>query len=1208
MPSWFDSEDPASNGLADLARRAPDAPALKRSLDAVAGELMLSNDLRERLAGIGRAGQLTVGEFLSSPEPHGSLDARGVQLRRAFERWLAANAHRPASSVRAAPTLSELLEATGIPDLADWPVAALLPENAYVSDTPLGQVARGGGWHRNEVELATKAVRNFKADLEQRRAQGLAEAPLVDSVQASGNEALDAVRRAAALTRQSTIQIWPERLLDLRLHFAFKAERLRSQLRLRGAHQPATVAFPPLATWRGPEQLSCDCGRPQCIHRAISLDVLLDETARPDAPLARLIVTSMQPRWKRAIEEYLAKEDAPPPSRDQPGALSFTFSDRGVDIRLHAIGKRGKGRSGRLLSRLSESIRRLDGHDRRLAELFMLAEAEAPYATRESSFFGDALLQLAGHPDVRWRQEGPLPVEVASARVVAEETADGLRFRVFAGLTELSNVPREGFPCTGGMVLPQLEGGHILLVKVPDPALRFLITLRDHGPDFPREALPALAAVLPRLEAALPVELPEELRGEERPTASRPTLRVEARGEGLLLALRIEPLPHGPLFLPGQGVPMSVGLEGHKRTFARRDFEQELAAATAAAGLLGLDPTAAAEPYTWHLDRTDRHVETLRRIAQSGLPVEWKVPKPRFTSEAKLDRLRLSVSKKRDWFGLEGEVEVDDRRVALAALLEAARLRRRWVKLGEGDYAQLSDHLLEKLAPLAHLSEGEASPTLTLGTVPLIEALVPQVLELAAAEGWRRMSEKMAGAEALHIELPAGLTATLRDYQVEGFRWLSRLAHWGAGAVLADDMGLGKTLEALTLLLARAPLGPALVVAPASVLHTWRAEAARFAPSLRMHLFHEGDRALGGLQAADVVVVSWGLLTRESELFAEARFATVVLDEAHAIKNAATKRARAAHGLQGEFVLALSGTPVENHLGELWSLFRAVLPSLLGSEESFRRRFGGAEGEAVRALAALAKPFILRRTKAQVAPELPPRTNIDVVVPLSDAEKSLYQDLRLAAVANLGEVTGNDQRFQVLAALTRLRLGACHPRLVEVGWDGPASKLSRLLELSRELIASGHRALVFSQFTSHLALVAEALRTEGIAFSYLDGQVPLAERQRRVESFQKGEGGELFLISLKAGGTGLTLTAADYVVHLDPWWNPAVEDQASDRAHRIGQDKPVTVYRLIAQGTIEEQILSLHREKRELVDSFLSGADAAGKLSTTQLAALIRGE
>jgi SNF2 family DNA or RNA helicase len=424
--------------------------------------------------------------------------------------------------------------------------------------------------------------------------------------------------------------------------------------------------------------------------------------------------------------------------------------------------------------------------------------------------------------------------------------------------------------------------------------------------------------------------------------------------------------------------------------------------------------------------------------------------------------------------------------------------------------------------------------------------------------------------------------------------------------VLADDMGLGKTLQALALLTKRAPEGPALVVAPSSVLHTWKTEAARHAPKLNVALFTERERSLKRLPKGSVTVVSWTMFARDAEAFASQRFATVVFDEAHAMKNASTQRAKAAHQLEADFKLALSGTPIENHVGELWSLFRGVMPLLLGSQESFDSKFGKGNKETTKHLATLIKPFILRRTKAAVAKELPPRTDIELLVPLSDEERALYDDVRLTAIAELGDLTADGKRFEVLAALTRLRLAACHPKLIDHAWKGPTSKLERLLELLGQLRESKHKVLVFSQFTQHLGLVRQALEKARIAYSYLDGQVAPAERQRRVEAFQRDEGGDVFLISLKAGGTGLTLTAADYVVHLDPWWNPAVEDQASDRAHRIGQTKPVTVYRLIAEGTVEQQILSLHKDKRELADALLEGTDVSGKLSAAQLAGLIR--
>jgi SNF2 family DNA or RNA helicase len=309
----------------------------------------------------------------------------------------------------------------------------------------------------------------------------------------------------------------------------------------------------------------------------------------------------------------------------------------------------------------------------------------------------------------------------------------------------------------------------------------------------------------------------------------------------------------------------------------------------------------------------------------------------------------------------------------------------------------------------------------------------------------------------------------------------------------------------------------------------------------------------------------------------------------------------------------MSGTPFENHVGELWSVFSVVFPGLLGSWEQFRDRFAipidrDRDPVASAALSRLIRPFLLRRTKAEVARELPARSEIEVPIALSEYEAALYEDARLAAVAHLTKETkklrDEQRRFQVLAALTRLRLLASHPRLYDAASPVASSKMTRLLELLEELREEGRRALVFSQFTSHLALVRTELERAGISYLYLDGATAARERARLVERFQHGES-DVFLISLKAGGVGINLTAADNVIHLDPWWNPAVEDQAADRAHRIGQTQPVTVYRLIARDTVEERILKMHADKRALVTSILDGTSAAGKLSTRDLLELI---
>ena len=379
-----------------------------------------------------------------------------------------------------------------------------------------------------------------------------------------------------------------------------------------------------------------------------------------------------------------------------------------------------------------------------------------------------------------------------------------------------------------------------------------------------------------------------------------------------------------------------------------------------------------------------------------------------------------------------------------------------------------------------------------------------------------------------------------------------------------------------------------MVVAPTSVAFNWQSEIVRFAPTLNARLFGTGDRAaaLEGLGPRDVVICSYGLLHSEAKRLQAQAWHTVVLDEAQAIKNVATKRSQAAMGLEADFRLIMTGTPLENHLGELWNLLQFINPGLLGSFESFQQRFAvpiERDGchETRRRLKKLIQPFILRRTKSQVLQELPSRTEVTLKVELSDEEAAFYEALRQRAIEQLADAEdGRPQHLRILAELMRLRRACCHPRLVMPDSGIGSSKLDLFSETLDELLDNKHKVLVFSQFVDHLTVIREELDIKGVPYQYLDGSTPAKQRKQRVEAFQSGEG-DVFLISLKAGGLGLNLTAADYVIHMDPWWNPAVEDQASDRAHRLGQQRPVTIYRLITSGTIEERITELHATKRE---------------------------
>ncbi|MDB5906169.1 MAG: helicase [Massilia sp.] len=574
--------------------------------------------------------------------------------------------------------------------------------------------------------------------------------------------------------------------------------------------------------------------------------------------------------------------------------------------------------------------------------------------------------------------------------------------------------------------------------------------------------------------------------------------------------------------------------------------------------------------------------------------------------------MRLTIRRDKDWFAADGEVQVDENKVLdLRTLLDMLRSSQgRFVALGDNQFMALSSELHRRLMEFSSFGDSTADGVRVHPLASFaLEELALDAGGVKADKTWKDHLKRMADNAAFTPQLPSTLQAELRDYQLEGYQWLARLAHWGVGACLADDMGLGKTVQALALMLARAPQGPALVVAPTSVCMNWIAEAEKFAPTLKVKLFGAGDRAamLEGAEAFDLVIASYGLLQLEAAQFAKVKWHTIVLDEAQAIKNNATKRSHAVMALQGDFRMVATGTPLENHLGELWNLFRFINPGLLGTSDQFNLRFAGpieraqdkrAEAGARTRLRRLIQPFILRRTKAQVLSELPPRTEIVLPVELSAEETALYESLRRDALEKLAalEAPESQKSIQILAEMMRLRRACCNPELVAPELGLASSKLAVFARLLDDLLENRHKVLVFSQFVDHLTLIRRHLDARGIGYQYLDGATPMAERKKRVDAFQGGKG-DVFLISLKAGGVGINLTAADYVIHMDPWWNPAVEDQASDRAHRMGQQRPVTIYRLVAHHTIEEGIVELHKHKRDLADSLLEGSDLAARMS-----------
>ena len=555
----------------------------------------------------------------------------------------------------------------------------------------------------------------------------------------------------------------------------------------------------------------------------------------------------------------------------------------------------------------------------------------------------------------------------------------------------------------------------------------------------------------------------------------------------------------------------------------------------------------------------------------------------------------LRVSSGIDWFDVETAVEFEGRTVALPRLLQALRRGESTVVLDDGSLGLLPEEWLQRLAPLARFGEAEGDRLrFRKSQVGLLDALLASqgaVETDAAFDKARAALRRFEGIKALAP--PRGFTGQLRDYQALGLGWMAFLRDFGFGGCLADDMGLGKTVQVLALLEARraAAKKPSLVVMPRSLVFNWKEEAARFTPRLKLrdHTGLDRAREAAGFVDCDVVLTTYGTLRRDAALLRDVAFDYVILDEAQAIKNRTTEAAKAARLLRADHRLALSGTPVENHLGELQSLFEFLNPGLLGHVPLGR---GDSElGEEERAVLARGiAPFVLRRTKEHVAKDLPPKTEQTLWCDLEPEQKALCDELRdHYRSALLGRVEKDGlarSKMHVLEALLRLRQAACHPGLVDPKRaDGPSAKLDTLVPRLAEIVEEGHKALVFSQFTSFLALLRPRLEEAGLVHESLDGKT--RDRAARVKRFESDASCGLFLVSLKAGGLGLNLTAAEYVFLLDPWWNPAVEAQAVDRTHRIGQTRPVFAYRLVARGTVEEKVLELQATKRALADAIV---------------------
>ncbi len=897
---------------------------------------------------------------------------------------------------------------------------------------------------------------------------------------------------------------------------------------------------------------------------------------------------------------------------------------RSIEPREQKRDARGGWSRGRALGlkRLAEEAGQIDYLS---AQDLQAAAAIAPrryYGSSTLRFeleLDKALAALVGHPLLFWMDSPGTRVELLPGEP---------ELLVKTGGGQVTITLHPPLPDRGEVAVTRETPTRLRIVRINDEHRRIAAILGD-GLSVPMEAERRVLQAVSAVSSIVTVQ--SDIGGSAadiEQVAADPRLHVHLLPyqQGLKMQVLVRPLPDaGAYYRPGSGAESVIADVNGARLEARRDLNAERDAERQLTGACHALEFAECEHGEWLLGQPLQCLELVAELQEQD-PDKVIVAWPEGASfkvarRIEPDSLRLNIKRDKDWFAASGEVRIDENRVLdLRSVLERLRADQgRFVALGDNEYLALTTELHRRLLELASYGElhGDGVRVHPLASFALDE-LAQDAGGVKADKAWREHLERMRASEDFQPRLPTTLQAELRDYQREGFEWLARLAHWGVGACLADDMGLGKTLQALALILTRAQDGPTLVVAPTSVCMNWMSEAARFAPTLRVRLFGPGERAemLEQAQAFDLMIVSYGLLQLEAPLFAARRWHTIVLDEAQAIKNMHTKRSQAVMALQGGFRMTATGTPLENHLGELWNLFRFINPGLLGTADQFQLRFAGpiekaqdrrAELGARSRLRRLTQPFILRRTKSQVLSELPPRTEIVLPVELSEQESALYESLRREALDKLAslEAPQSQKAIAILAEMMRLRRACCNPELVAPGLGIGSSKLAAFAHLVEGLLENRHKALVFSQFVDHLSLIRKHLDERGIAYQYLDGSTPMQERKRRVDAFQAGEG-ELFLISLKAGGVGINLTAADYVIHMDPWWNPAVEDQASDRAHRMGQLRPVTIYRLVARHTIEEGIVELHKHKRDLADSLLEGTDLAARLSPEDMLAMLQ--
>lgn len=932
--------------------------------------------------------------------------------------------------------------------------------------------------------------------------------------------------------------------------------------------------------------------------------------------------------WELSLERLMKfgteEENKPEEKASRIMYVMHNTRSNGVEVREQTRLKSGQWGSGKTISYgrlVSCDIDCMDDADRRILDRFRAShsyEIQLEHVVEEMK--GESRLysgSYAPYTLVNVKEEKPY--------IVVEQTSQGF--------TVQSNIPRS--KTDEKIIITKITDNFLSFVKLPDaqrPIFRELLRIGT----FPLSAEEGLQAALNHVGGKIEIHSDLIPGGSTLPTIQGSSIACvqlnPTQDNYYTITISAHPIIDGQShFSLGQGDRKYIDEHEGQRVWVERDIEGEMKIAEIFRQFFKEqedNPDTDFHDVSVMLDAESKleldplEMLTILEFVQNNpetMYAEWpegKKSKIRSLAKGTAD-WQGTLHERGMWFQLEGDIQIDENTVlSMAQLLDlVGQSRGKYIKLGDGEFLALSEKLqrqLRALEAVANREKGkiEISP---FSAALLGDDVINGEIQIFMSNNLVKLRKRILDSANYKPEVPKELKATLRPYQIDGYQWMARLNSWGAGALLADDMGLGKTVQTIAFLLLKAKEGPSLVVAPASVAPNWKAEFEKFAPSLNaviLNFCQDRKETIDKAGPNDIIITTYGILLSEQENINSRKWNIACLDEAHIIKNRGAKTSAVAMKIQADNRVILTGTPVQNHLSELWSLFQFINPGLLGGYEVFSRKFitpieRDQDKNCQARLDKVVHPFMLRRTKNAVLEELPEKTEIYQKIQLSQDEMAVYEVIRQKA-ENLLSAQDKDMKidFNVLAEITHLRQASCSAQLIEPNWSGSSSKVTALLELLQGIVEGDNRALVFSQFTSFLDIVRKNLDEAGIEYLYIDGSVPVKQRTELVNKFQRGEC-PVFIISLKAGGLGLNLTNANYVIHLDPWWNPAIEQQATDRAYRIGQKQAVTVYHLVAENTIEEKIIRLHQTKRDLAENILEGTDISHKLTGKDLLEMV---